>query len=118
MSVSDLDKLARRPDTVVCSVKKGWNLEFLSDRIWDYLSLTRIYTKKKGGAVDLSEPVILRPKYGRKPTIQSVCEHIHRDMVKKFKYARVWGKRYKLPNFLKRLIALSFPVKGEIPNHL
>jgi len=92
VSVSDLDKLARRPDTVVCSVKKGWNLEFLSDRIWDYLSLTRIYTKKKGGAVDLSEPVILRPKYGRKPTIQSVCEHIHRDMVKKFKYARVWGK--------------------------
>jgi len=95
-TIEELDKLARRPDTVVCSVKKGWNLEFLGERIWDYLSLTRIYTKRKGGAADLAEPVILRTKYGRgRPTIQSVCEHIHRDMVRKFKYAKVWGKSSK-----------------------
>ena len=34
----------------------------------------------------------------KKPvTIRSVCEHIHRDFVKKFKYARVWGKSAKFP---------------------
>ena len=30
-------------------------------------------------------------------TLRSVCEQIHRDFVRKFKYARVWGKSAKFP---------------------
>jgi len=88
-------RLANYPHAVVCSVKKDWNMEFLKERLWDYLNIKRVYTKKKGGAVDLSEPVILRERGGRRPTIRTVCEHIHRDMVAKFKFAKIWGQSSK-----------------------
>ena len=31
----------------------------------------------------------------RPATLKTVCEHIHRDFTKKFKYARIWGKSAK-----------------------
>ena len=66
-------------------------MEFTLERIWDKLSMIRIYTKPKGGAPDLTEPVIL-PKDS---TIETVCQSIHRDFAKKFRYALVWGKSAK-----------------------
>lgn len=32
---------------------------FAATSVWDYLGLTRIYTKRRGQAPDLSEPVVL-----------------------------------------------------------
>jgi len=91
-SIEELDRLANQPYSCVISVKKEWNLEFLKEKLWDTLSILRVYTKRKGGSADLAEPVILRKG---KNTIKDVCEHIHRDMVKKFKYGRVWGRSSK-----------------------
>lgn len=31
----------------------------------------------------------------RGSTVEDVCNHIHRDFVKKFKYALVWGRTVK-----------------------
>lgn len=59
-----------------------WNLDGLLDKIWEYLSLTRIYTKPKGMNPDYEDPVILSSK---KRTVEDFCNRIHKDMLKQFK---------------------------------
>jgi hypothetical protein len=41
----------------------------------------------------MDEPLIVT----RPATLKTVCEKIHRDFIKKFKFARVWGKGAKFP---------------------
>lgn len=94
VSVEDVDEMARRPDSVVISVSKNLNIQYLLRCIWNKLELVRIYTKKKGAQPDFEEPVILTKK--RKGcTIDSLCSSIHKDFAKNFKYALVWGKSAK-----------------------
>ncbi|PPD93019.1 hypothetical protein GOBAR_DD10051 [Gossypium barbadense] len=69
-----------------------WNLDGLLDKIWEYLNLTRIYTKPKGMNPDYEDPVILSSK---RRTVEDFCTRIHKDMLKQFKYALVWGSSVK-----------------------
>ncbi|XP_057969918.1 developmentally-regulated G-protein 3 isoform X3 [Malania oleifera] len=69
-----------------------WNLDGLLEKIWEYLNLTRIYTKPKGMNPDYEDPVILSSK---KRTVEDFCNRIHKDMSKQFKYALVWGSSAK-----------------------
>lgn len=91
ITIEEVDRLAREPDSVVISCEWKLNLDFLVDQIWEYLDLIRVYTKKRGEQPDFTEPCILR----RGSTIQDMCDYIHRDMKKGFKYAMVWGKSSK-----------------------
>lgn len=59
-----------------------WNLDGLLEKIWEYLNLTRIYTKPKGMNPDYEDPVILSSK---KRTVEDFCTRIHKDMLKQFK---------------------------------
>lgn len=59
-----------------------WNLDGLLDKIWEYLNLTRIYTKPKGMNPDYEDPVILSSKKRR---VEDFCNRIHKDMLKQFK---------------------------------
>uniref|UniRef100_A0A166G9S7 OBG-type G domain-containing protein n=1 Tax=Daucus carota subsp. sativus TaxID=79200 RepID=A0A166G9S7_DAUCS len=69
-----------------------WNLDGLLDMVWEYLCLTRIYTKPKGMNPDYEDPVILSSK---RRTVGDFCTRIHKDMLKQFKYALVWGSSAK-----------------------
>lgn len=91
ISMEEIDSIAKMPCSTVLSADLNVNLDFLLNRIWKHLNLIRIYTKPKGQAPDLSEPVILR----NGSTVEHVCHGIHRDMASKFKYALVWGKSAK-----------------------
>ena len=59
-----------------------WNLDGLLDKVWEYLDLTRIYTKPKGMNPDYEDPVILSSK---RRTVEDFCSRIHQDMLKQFK---------------------------------
>lgn len=59
-----------------------WNLDGLLEKVWEYLDLTRIYTKPKGMNPDYEDPVILSSK---KRTVEDFCNRIHKDMLKQFK---------------------------------
>jgi len=60
----------------------------LPQMIWEYLHLTRVYTKPKGKLPDYEEPVVLaKPN----PTVEDFCNRIHRTLAKQFKHALVWG---------------------------
>jgi len=56
------------------------------------LDLIRVYTKPKGKDPDYSAPVILPRKFSR---IEDFCNKIHRNMIKDFRYAMVWGSSVK-----------------------
>lgn len=94
ITLEDVDELARRPNSIVVSINQQLNIDGMLNAIWDRLSLVRIYTKKRGCAPDFSDPIVLTRKR-RGITIESVCDHLHKDFKKDFKYALVWGRSCK-----------------------
>lgn len=87
ISMEELDRLAREPNTVVVSCEANLNLEHLKDRIWESLDLIRVYTKKRGEYPDFADGIVMR----RNSNIEHVCHNIHRNLPDVFKYALVWG---------------------------
>ncbi|KAI8865407.1 P-loop containing nucleoside triphosphate hydrolase protein [Ramicandelaber brevisporus] len=111
ISLEQVDKLAREPDTVVVSVEMELNLDFLVDQIYENLNLLRIYTKRRGDLPDFAEPIILRRKGTDIPaTIEQVCASIHKSLVAEFKYALVWGASTK---YSPQRVGLGHVVENE-----
>ncbi|MBI4399492.1 GTP-binding protein [Candidatus Micrarchaeota archaeon] len=68
-------------------------LENLREEIYNKLSFIRVYTKPKFKEVDYSKPLILK----KRSTLSDVCDKIHRNLKKEFKYSLIWGKSAKFP---------------------
>lgn len=79
-----------KPD-VVLSAETGLNIEKLKDAIFNKLNFIRIYLKEINKKPDLDVPLVLR----NGASLRSVCSHIHKDFVKKFRFAKIWGKSAK-----------------------
>jgi len=69
------------------SAQKGIGLEDLKRGIFETLDVMRVYTKPPGKKPDFSEPVILK----RGSTVEDAGYSVHKDFVKKMKFARIWG---------------------------
>ncbi len=67
------------------------NINALKDKIYEKLDFIRIYMRPKGGETDYKEPLIVR----NSSTVLEICNKLHRDMKKDFRYALVWGKSVK-----------------------
>uniref|UniRef100_A0A8D0RM02 Developmentally regulated GTP binding protein 2 n=2 Tax=Sus scrofa TaxID=9823 RepID=A0A8D0RM02_PIG len=86
ISMEEVDRLARKPDSVVISCGMKLNLDYLLEVLWEYLALTCIYTKKRGQRPDFTDAIILR----KGASVEHVCHRIHRSLASQFKYALVW----------------------------
>eukprot|EP00188_Purpureofilum_apyrenoidigerum_P000239 Plantae.Rhodophyta-Purpureofilum_apyrenoidigerum.ctg10963.p1 GENE.Plantae.Rhodophyta-Purpureofilum_apyrenoidigerum.ctg10963~~Plantae.Rhodophyta-Purpureofilum_apyrenoidigerum.ctg10963.p1 ORF type:complete len:369 (+),score=72.01 Plantae.Rhodophyta-Purpureofilum_apyrenoidigerum.ctg10963:133-1239(+) len=93
ITIEEVDRLARRQDTVVISCNLDLNLDHLVDVIWNYLELCRVYTKRRGAPPDFSDPLVLR----KGAHVVDACRAIHRTLAdpNQFKYALVWGRSTK-----------------------
>uniref|UniRef100_A0A1E1X9C2 Putative gtp-binding protein drg1 odn superfamily n=1 Tax=Amblyomma aureolatum TaxID=187763 RepID=A0A1E1X9C2_9ACAR len=91
IAIEEVDRLARQPHSVVVSCNMKLNLDYFLERLWEYLALIRVYTKKRGSPPDFDGGLILR----RNSTVEHVCHAIHRSIVHVFKYALVWGTSTK-----------------------
>lgn len=60
--MEEVDRLARKPDSVVISCGMKLNLDYLLEVLWEYLALTCIYTKKRGRESEGAEPRPRRPR--------------------------------------------------------
>eukprot|EP00941_MAST-03F_sp_MAST-3F-sp1_P004342 g4342.t1 len=90
ISIEDVDRLARNDHSIVCSVGMQLNMDRLLERMWYEMGLVRVYTKKRGEQPDLDEPVVLSDwRHGT--TVEALCSQLHKDMLKHFNYALVWG---------------------------
>jgi len=72
------------------SAENGEGVEELKRALLEALELIRVYTQKEG--VVSPKPIVVK----RGCTIKALAELIHRDMARRMKYARVWGKSVKL----------------------
>ncbi|MFW6230444.1 MAG: OBG GTPase family GTP-binding protein [Nanoarchaeota archaeon] len=92
VSPDQLAKLKKelKPDLMISAEKKD-HIEELKDLIFDKLDLIRIYMKEPQKDADMDEPLITF----RNSTVGDVCNKLHKDFVKKFKFCRIWGPSAK-----------------------
>ncbi|MHA1727585.1 MAG: GTPase [Promethearchaeota archaeon] len=88
-----LPKLFKKTDYTIISALKKKKIAELRHKIFNKLELIRIYMKQPGKEADLEEPMIMR----RGDTIEKICRKIHKDFVRLFKYAQIWGPSSKHP---------------------
>ena len=50
-----------------------------------------IYLKEYNKEPDMEEPIVMH----KGDTLRTLCEKLHKDFVKNFKFARIWGKSAK-----------------------
>ncbi len=92
LSAETIDKIKKtvKPDLFV-SAEKKINIEKLKDLIFERLKFMRIYLKEANKKADLEVPLVLKGG----ATLRAVCLQIHKDFVKKFRFAKIWGKSVK-----------------------
>ena len=59
ISIEEVDEISRQQHNIVISCQMKLNLDALLAKMWEYLALVRVYTKKKGCFPDFSDPLIL-----------------------------------------------------------
>ncbi|KAK2574569.1 Developmentally-regulated GTP-binding protein 1 [Acropora cervicornis] len=92
ISIEELDLVYKIPHAVPLSAHHKWNFDDLLEKIWEYLSLIRIYTKPKGQLPDYESPVVLK---NGQSTVEDFCNSLHKAIMKEFKHALVWGSSVK-----------------------
>jgi len=81
-------KAVRETNADVCiSAGTGKGLEELKEAIFQRLGFMRVYCKEQGKKADLNAPLIMI----QGSTIGDMCDKLHRDFKKKFRYSRIWG---------------------------
>ena len=81
-----INKKFKRPKTKykICKPKD------LAQRIWKELKLIYVYTKSPGKNKNFP-PVALK----KGSTVKQLASEVHKDFIKKFKFARIWGPSAK-----------------------
>jgi hypothetical protein len=73
------------------SAYTGMGVEDMKDFLYDNLGFMSVFLKPQGQEADLEEPLIVKDT----STVEDVCNSLHRDFVRKFRYARVRGPSAK-----------------------
>jgi small GTP-binding protein len=88
----DKEHMKRFPkDALKISADLESGLDALRDEIYDSLGFINIYLKPQGEPADMDEPMIMRGGC----TVGDICDRLHKDFRRKFRYARVWGDSAK-----------------------
>lgn len=80
-----------KSEVIPVSADGGINIELVKEKIYERLDFIRLYMRPKGGETDYKEPLIIR----RHSTVEDVCNKLHRNLKKDFRYGLVWGKSVK-----------------------
>jgi ribosome-interacting GTPase 1 len=95
-----------KSEVVPVSADSGLNIDLLKEKIYQKLDFIRLYMRPKGGETDFKEPLIIR----RDSTVEDVCNKLHRNLKKDFRYGLVWGKSVK---FGGQRVGLSHVLEDE-----
>lgn len=77
-SMFNIVTVSRLSETDIMKLKEG---------LWNSLGLIRVFTKEPGKKPKMDEPVCLK----KGSRIADMAGHIHKDFVRNFRFARVWG---------------------------
>jgi hypothetical protein len=81
------------PEATFISANNEQNLEAVKNVIFDSLDFIRVYLKPQGGPADMDEPMIV--SWGT--DVGDICDKLHRDFRRKFRYSQIWGDSAKHP---------------------
>jgi len=88
---ADLTKLSiDKKNELAVSALTEFNLDKIASKLWGLSNLMLIYLKKPKAK---PEPFALE----KKSTVRDLIEEVNESWLKKFKYARIWGKSVKFP---------------------
>jgi len=91
---------------VPISAEKGVGLTPLKDEIYSTLRFMRVFLKPQGKDADMVDPMIVK----QDSDVGMVCDAIHRDWRKRFRYANVWGPSAQFPG---QKVGLDHPLKDS-----
>ena len=91
---------------VPISAEKGVGLTRLKDEIYSTLRFMRVLLKPQGKEADMADPMIVK----QDSDVGMVCDAIHRDWRKRFRYANVWGPSAQFPG---QKVGLDHPLKDS-----
>ncbi len=91
---------------VPISAEKGVGLTRLKDEIYSTLRFMRVFLKPQGKDADMADPMIVK----QDSDVGMVCDAIHRDWRKRFRYANVWGPSAQFPG---QKVGLDHPLKDS-----
>jgi len=77
----------------------------LPELIWKKLNIIKIFTKQPG-----KKPTYPPLALKKNSTIRDLAEHVHKDFIKQFKFARIWGSSAK---FKGQRVGLDHKLKEE-----
>ncbi len=80
-------------EALYMAADKGMGVDGLKEEIFERLKLIRIYMKPQGQKADLEEPLIVR----KGSSVEDVAGKLHRDFLKNFRHAKIWGSSVKFP---------------------
>jgi len=80
------------PVIIADTLRKRGDLNKLGKLLFDMLGIIRIYTKQPNKEPD-PNPLVMR----RGATVIDAAKRIHKDLARKFKYAKIWGPSAKYP---------------------
>lgn len=80
-------------EVVPTSASRGFGLEQLKESIYQRLRFVRVYLRPQGGETDFKDPLVVKEG----SDVGAVCDLLHRDMRRSFRYALVWGNSAKFP---------------------
>ncbi len=86
------------------SAEKGVGLTRLKDEIYSTLRFMRVFLKPQGKEADMADPMIVK----QDSDVGMVCDAIHRDWRRRFRYANVWGTSAQFPG---QKVGLDHPLK-------
>ncbi|MAG48031.1 hypothetical protein CL617_05475 [archaeon] len=93
---NELEQAAIKKEIIAIGIKGFKNKEFLvsidklKKEIWSSLGLIKIYTKNPGKKPE-PKPVTLN----KNSTVKDLAANVHKDFLKKFRFARIWGPSSK-----------------------
>ena len=91
---------------VPISAEKGVGLTRLKDEIYETLRFMRVFLKPQGKEADMADPLIVKAD----SDVGMVCDAIHRDWRRRFRYANVWGTSAQFPG---QKVGLDHPLKDS-----
>ena len=94
ITIEDVDQLARQPDSIVISVHLRLNFDYFLEKMWEFMGLIRVYTKRKGAPPDLDDPVVLSSQRDG-ISVESATTAVSRELITVFNFAYVWGTSAK-----------------------
>jgi len=69
--------------------KRPLDLDKIKKEIWNNINVIRVYTKTKNKIEE--KPIIFK----KSATVEDVVKFVHKDFLKHFRFARVWGNSVK-----------------------